>query len=50
MTNIELTQRIENEIRIGLLSFRAIATFFDVSIQEVNDVWDAMCQTEFVDE
>jgi hypothetical protein len=40
---------IEEEIRICVLSFQAIAKKYGVSYEFVNDIWENMCETEFAE-
>ena len=42
----EVTISIENEIRLAVLSLRAIANKHNVSLGFVIDVWDQMCKKE----
>ena len=38
---------IESEIRIGVLSFPAIAKKYHVTLMFVNQVWEQMCEQEY---
>jgi|GEM_PF-1530493 len=40
------TLNIENDIRLEILSFSAIAEKYSVTIYDVVDVWLAMCESE----
>ena len=49
MTPIELRNQsvaIEEDIRLAVLSFAAIARKHNVSIADVNTVWEFMCECE----
>lgn len=41
---------IEDDIRLGVLSFKQIADKYSVSIDVVNMIWNDMCEQEFQDE
>lgn len=45
MNNI--TTAIQDDIRLGVISFAAIAAKYSVSLSAVNLIWDEMCQQEF---
>lgn len=42
----EVTIGIENEISLAVLSLRAIANKYNVSLDFVISVWDQMCKKE----
>lgn len=44
MTNIVFA--IQDDIRLGVLSFKLIAVKYGVSIHTVNMIWDEMCEQE----
>lgn len=44
MTNIDI--RIQEEIRLCVLSFDKIAEKYGTTYHHVNLVWEAMCETE----
>ena len=45
-----LVYDIQEEIRLGVLSFAAIAKKYNVPQYIVNDVWDEMCHSEMSQE
>ena len=48
MANVKsIVFEIEDQIRLGVLSFQAIAVQFKVSYHFVNTVWEQMCANEF---
>jgi DNA-binding transcriptional regulator YhcF (GntR family) len=52
-TQIEMNQiqiQIQNDIRLGCLSFKKIAHKHGVDINIVNMVWEELCEREFDDE
>ena len=42
-----LIMSIEDDIRLGVLSFQKIADKYNAPLKFVTDVWDSMCETEF---
>jgi hypothetical protein len=43
---MKLIEDIQNEIRLGVLSFKAIAIKYEVAYGDVMDVWYEMCEQE----
>lgn len=41
---------IEDDLRLGVLSFKQIAEKYSISIDVVNAVWEQLCEQEFQDE
>ena len=41
------TELIQDQIRLGVMSFRQIAEYFHVSLSDVNTIWEEMCEQEF---
>lgn len=42
----DLIMSIEDDIRVGSLSFRQIAEKYQVEFDMVNQVWEQMCEQE----
>lgn len=45
-----LTQQIQEQIRLGVLSFRRIAEYFSVPISDVTTIWEEMCEAELAED
>lgn len=44
---MKTTELIQEQIRLGVMSFRQIAEYFNVTIADVNTIWEEMCEQEF---
>lgn len=50
MNDQTLVNKIEDDIRLGVISFKQIAIKHDVSYHFVNLIWEMMCVHEFAEE
>jgi hypothetical protein len=48
--NSSLINNVQDDIRIGVLSFKAIANKYGITTSDVNLVWDQLCETEFAED